>query len=228
MTLKKALYSGVLILLPLIILFNGGLPNKNTASAAEEIPYASNFTLETLHKELPEDSTAEMIENLSFSGEVRPRDEIDIFPDIQGKIRELRVDVGDEVKPEQILALVDPSRAGMNYNYSPIRSSIHGTITAVYAALGSQIAPGQPLCQVGTLEHLEVDIYVPEGSIGILYEGMKGIVSSPVLPGLHEAMQLKRISPIVDPISRSLKAVFIPLRQSGELKAGMFVDLTLE
>ena len=165
---------------------------------------------------------------LNFSGEVRPRDEVDVFPDTQGKIRELRVEVGDEVQPDQILALVDPSRAGMNYNYSPVRSSIRGTVTAVYAAPGSHITPGQPLCRVGTLEHLEVDIHVPEGSIGILREGMKGVVSSPVIPGLHETMQLKRISPVVDPVSRSLKVVFIPLRQSGELKAGMFVDLTLE
>ncbi len=100
MTFKKSLYSGILILLPLIILFSKGLSSKSMVSAIEETPSVSSSAPEFL----PEKSVAEMMNILSFSGEVRPRDEVDVFPDTQGKIRELRVEVGDEVQSDQILA----------------------------------------------------------------------------------------------------------------------------
>jgi membrane fusion protein (multidrug efflux system) len=152
---------------------------------------------------------------------------VDIFPETQGKIREMRIEAGDIVLSDEILAMIDPSRPGMNYTLSPVRSSIKGTVTAVYTDLGAFITPGQPLCRIGTLSKLEVEVYISEGYIESVYKGMEAIVSSPIIPELSEVLVLSHISPVVDPVSRSMKLVFRPEIKSNRLKAGMFVDLTI-
>lgn len=231
MSVKKIVYLGVLSLLPMILLLNSGFLFRDGALIDDSLisepvviekslinaPVAevSNITIE-VRKEF-----------LHLSGEVRPKDEVDIFPDTQGKVRELRIEAGDSVGSDQILAMIDPSRPGMNYTLSPVKSSISGTVTAVYTDTGAFITAGQPLCRIGTLSKLEVEVYVPEGSIVDVFKGMTATVSSPVLPELNESLVLNHISPVVDPRSRSLKVVFVPENKSSRLKAGMYVDLTI-
>ncbi|MBF9018586.1 MULTISPECIES: efflux RND transporter periplasmic adaptor subunit [unclassified Oceanispirochaeta] len=233
MTVKKMVYIGFLLLLPLILLLNSGflyvegaLHDNSIISESASIE-ESSIQENLLEEEVSALTVEVRTEYLLLSGEVRPMDEVDIFPETQGKVREMRIEAGDSVITDQILAMIDPSRPGMNYTLSPVKSSIRGTVTAVYADPGAFITAGQPLCRIGTLSQLEVEVYVPEGSIDDVYKGMTALVSSPVLPGLNESLVLNQISPVVDPLSRCMKVVFVPEKKSSRLKSGMFVDLTI-
>lgn len=233
MTVKKIVYIGFLLLLPLILLLNSGFLFVEGALHDNPIVSESAIIEESSIMEVFVEDEASVLtvevrtEYLLLSGEVRPRDEVDIFPDTQGKVREMRIEAGDSVVTDQILAMIDPSRPGMNYTLSPVKSSIRGTVTAVYTDPGAFITAGQPLCRIGTLSQLEVEVYVPEGSIDDVYKGMTALVSSPVLPGLNESLVLNHISPVVDSLSRCMKVVFVPEKKSSRLKSGMFVDLTI-
>lgn len=233
MSVKKIVYIGLLPLLPLLIILNSGFLFEESAlldfqdstvssgvDITVDLPGNDNTSVVSEYEEVG-------IEYLLLSGDVRPRDEVDIFPETQGKVRELRVEAGDFVDKDDILAMVDPSRPGMNYTLSPVKSSIRGTVTVVYTDPGAFISPGQPLCRIGTLSELEVEVYVPEASIGDVYKGMKAVASSPVIPELNETLILNHLSPVVDPMSRSMKVVFIPVHKSSRLKSGMYVDLKI-
>lgn len=235
MSVKKIVYIGLLPLLPLLLILNSGfLYREGTLIELQDPQEYSGIDISEDYTDSRRDTfpAAENrsagTEYLLLSGGVRPRDEVDIFPDTQGKIRELRVEAGDFVDADEILAMVDPSRPGMNYILSPVKSSIRGTVTAVFTDPGAFISPGQPLCRVGTLSELEVEVYVPEGFIADVYKGMKADVSSPVIPELNETLVLDQISPVVDPMSRSMKVVFIPENKSSRLKSGMYVDLKIK
>ncbi|MDC7235190.1 MAG: efflux RND transporter periplasmic adaptor subunit [Spirochaetales bacterium] len=243
MSVKKIVYLGFLPLLPLILLLNSGFlledgslenrspENRNGSYAPTAVVKDAGSEAET-SPGTPESVllTTEVSASpacLYLSGEVRPKDVVDIFPDTQGKVRELRIEAGDPVASDQVLAMIDPSRPGMNYTLSPVKSSIRGTVTAVYTDTGAFITPGQPICSVGTLTQLEVDVYIPEGSIDDVRKGMTALAGSPVLPDLNETLVLNRISPVLDPVSRSMKVVFIPESRNTRLKAGMFIDLMI-
>ena len=236
MSVRKMVYLGFLPLLPLILLLNSGFLFDDGAlmddplvseTIVVEQSLLNDPEAENLEAEVSNLTIEVKKEYLHLSGEVRPRDEVDIFPETQGKVREMRIEAGDSVSTNDILAMIDPSRPGMNYTLSPVTSSISGTVTAVYADPGAFITPGQAICRIGTLSQLEVEVYVPEGSIADVYMGMKATVSSPVLPELNESLVLNHISPVVDPMSRCMKVVFVPEEKSSRLKAGMYVDLKI-
>jgi membrane fusion protein, multidrug efflux system len=231
MSVRKIVYLGFLPLLPLILLLNSGFLFNDGALLDNSLMSETTVIEQSLLND-PEVEVSNLTieikkEYLHLSGEVRPRDEVDIFPETQGKVREMRIESGDSVSTDQILAMIDPSRPGMNYTLSPVTSSITGTVTAVYTDPGAFITPGQAICRIGTLSQLEVEVYVPEGSIADVFKGMTAIVSSPVLPELNESLVLNHISPVVDPMSRCMKVVFVPENKSSRLKAGMYVDLTI-
>lgn len=246
MSVKKIVYMVFLPLLPLLLLllnsgflledetllnkpfYKDGIVSEDSLDSGQNQKRVQAIEQTLLTGKASVSLTAEeSTDYLLLSGEVRPRDEVDIFPDTQGKIREMRIKTGDEVSSDQILALVDPSRPGMNYTLSPVKSSIIGTVTAVYTNPGAFITPGQPLCKISTLSQLEIEVYVPEGSIHDVSLGMIGTVSSPVLPELNETLILNHISPVLDSMTRSMKVVFVPVKKKSSLKSGMYIDIKI-
>lgn len=55
---------------------------------------------------------ADLRETLSFTGNVRARNEVDVFPKVFGRIEELQAAVGDRVRAGQVLAVVEHKEIG--------------------------------------------------------------------------------------------------------------------
>ncbi len=226
MSVRKAIYAGLLLLLPLILILSGGFLTDDKAMDGSSSDFPD--PVKVLEEKNQDETDRDEGPVLYLSGEVHPADEVDIFPDTRGKVSEVRIEAGDLVEKNQILAMIDASRPGMNYTLSPVRSTISGTVTAVYSDPGAFIEVSRPVCRIGTLSRLEIDSYVPEAYIEKVYRGMKAQVSSPVIPSLKETLVLSRISPVLDPRTRSMKVVFVPENSENRLKSGMFVDLVLQ
>ncbi|HQF73994.1 MAG TPA: efflux RND transporter periplasmic adaptor subunit, partial [Treponemataceae bacterium] len=147
------------------------------ASAAEEAE-AVVFAVTTVTA-----TRGELNDYLEFGGDVVAKSNLDILPDAAGKIAQVLVSVGDTVKKDQVIAYVDPSRPGMNYEYGPVKSPISGTITAVNVVPGSMVAQQLSIAKVSKMETLEVIMNVPERFVSKVKLDQKAYLKFDAYPG---------------------------------------------
>ncbi len=110
--------------------------------------------------------------------------------------------------------------------YTEVRAPISGTVTARMVNLGDQVQIGQELFNLIDFESIVARIYVPEKHLTELRTGLPANVSAQAAPGLDFACSVKRIAPIVDAKSGTVK-VTVAVGAKPGLRPGMYVDVNL-
>lgn len=222
-TKSAALIAAAILILPLAL---SGCGNKDKeaekakaeAAAQEEAIFAVSTIAAT---------KGELRDYLEFGGDVTAKSNIDILPDTAGKIAEVRVRVGDSVTKNQIIAYVDPSRPGMNYELSPVKAPIAGTITAVNVVAGSMVSPQLSVGKVSKMESLEIGMSVPERFVSKIKEGQKAYLHFDAYPSQVFIAKIIEVSPVLDQSSRTMGAKLALIERDDRIKAGMFARIKL-
>ncbi|MBE6345116.1 MAG: efflux RND transporter periplasmic adaptor subunit [Spirochaetaceae bacterium] len=166
-------------------------------------------------------------EYLEFGGDVIATSSIDILPDATGKLVNIKVSVGDTVQKNQIIAYVDPSRPGMTYEPSPVRSPMTGTITSFPLSSGSMVSPSMSIGKVSTTDDLEISISVAERFVSRIEKGQNALLSFDAYPGEVFTAKVTEVNPVLDTTSRSMG---VKLRQDppdNRIKIGMYCRVKL-
>ncbi len=171
-------------------------------------------------------SRRELSSYIDLSGDVEASVSVDVYPDTAGKLVNLSVRPGTVVRKDQVLASVDPSRPGMNYAASPVKAPISGTVTAVNVDPGMTVSPQVPLVTIGKIDQLVITTQVPERFLYMVAKGQEALISTTASPGLDYLARITGISPVVNPVSRTLEVEFT-LIGNTPVKAGMFVGVRL-
>ena len=79
--------------------------------------------------------------SLSFVGDVKGEEEVDVFPKASGKLSDLKVKEGDRVKKNQVVALVDRDVDGVRFELLEVLSPLDGIVEMVYLDEGAQVSP---------------------------------------------------------------------------------------
>lgn len=167
-----------------------------------------------------------MEELVSLAGEVTATGQVNVVPETNGLLTRILVNPGDRVGTHQIIAWVDPSRPGMSYAESPVRSKRSGTVTSVPAVAGNKVSVQSVIAQVGNLERLEVETRVPEKHLGSLETGMEGRIISRAYPDNVVGARVTEMAPVVDPRSRTVLVTLEPSSNST-LRPGQSVSVEL-
>lgn len=166
-------------------------------------------------------------EYLEFGGDVIATSSIDILPDATGKLVNIKVSVGDTVQKNQIIAYVDPSRPGMTYEPSPVRSPMTGTITSFPLSSGSMVSPSMSIGKVSTTDDLEISISVAERFVSRIEKGQNALLSFDAYPDEVFTAKVTEVNPVLDTTSRSMG---VKLRQDppdNRIKIGMYCRVKL-
>ncbi len=174
-----------------------------------------------------EAAKGELKDYLEFGGDVAAKSNIDILPDAAGKISEVRVSVGDRVERNQVIAYVDPSRPGMKYEMSPVKSPIAGTITAVNVVPGSMVTQQISVGKVSKMEELEISMNVPERFVSKIKRGQYAYLRFDAYPGDVFIAKISEISPVLDTSSRTMAVKLELTERDPRIKAGMFARVKL-
>lgn len=168
----------------------------------------------------------ELSSYLDLSGDVEASVSVDVYPDTAGILSSINVELGSYVRKNQVIALIDLAKPGMNYAANPVKAPISGTITALNVDQGTTVSPQVPLVKIGQLDSLIVTTQVPERFIYMINPDQRALITTTALPGKRFNAQVSSISPVVNPVSRTLG---IKLIFSGDsaVKAGMFVGIRL-
>jgi multidrug efflux pump subunit AcrA (membrane-fusion protein) len=166
-------------------------------------------------------------DSLLLSGEVKARTEVSIFSTVPGKVQEILAREGAPVEKDRVLCYIDRSEAGLTYAPTPVKSTITGVIKEVLVETGAWITPQSPLFQVVDMDTVEVVAHVPERDVGRVTIGLPARLTVIAHPGRVFDGTVSRLSPVVDPVSRTREArVRIP-NPGHLLKPGMFGEVRI-
>jgi len=111
-------------------------------------------------------------------------------------------------------------------SYTEVRAPISGIVTNRLVNLGDHITINQHLFDIVDFDTIVARIYVPERELKRLSTGQKARLFSDSLGGEARHGQVKRIAPIVDPRSGTVKVTVGIPRYQG-LLPGMYVEVEL-
>ena len=217
----------VLIVAALIFIPSFLMGKKNNAFPAQVV---SNpvFTVRTENAEI-----RTLQAYIEVNANIVSEDQVVIVPDAAGKLVSMQVGLGDVVQQGVLIAEVDPSRPGTDYSLSPVYAPVSGMVVTTPLAVGSTVSTATPLMTIAVNGAVEIEALIPEREVGQLHTGLQAEVRLEAFPGEIFAATLTRLSPVVDPVSRTKK---ITLHFNGQtngsgdqrINPGMFVRVKLK
>ncbi len=159
---------------------------------------------------------------LEFGGDVASVNEVMVLPDQGGKITNILVKVGDMVKKDQVIAYVNPLRAGVVYNDSPVKAPISGRITSLPVTVGSTVSQSSSVAKVARTDELEIRINIAERFISRITNGQSATVTFDAYPSIVFGAKVFEVSPVLDTSTRTMGVKLRLNPPDSRVKVGMY------
>ncbi len=131
-----------------------------------------------------------------------------------------------EARVEQLRAA--RRAAGQRRDRTVIRAPADGMVALLAVDDGDMVSPQMPVCLLVQMDQVDVHFSVVESDYVRLEVGMTVTVTPPALPDLHRAGQITRISPVLDPLTRTA-TVEVRLDNPGHtLRPGMVAEVAID
>jgi multidrug efflux pump subunit AcrA (membrane-fusion protein) len=204
-----------------LLLFPSLLAGDDAAVLAEDAP-APVYSVKTALAQ-----TRTLRSYLEVNGDIVSDRQVRVFPETGGKLVSIRVSLGSLVRQGDLIAEVNPSRPGVQYQLSPVYAPISGTISAAPLAAGSTVSQGDTIAVISVIENLQIEALIPEREVGQLKTGLKANVTLQAWPGEIFTASVERVSPVLDPASRTKKIVLSFDKNDPRINAGMFARVAI-
>ncbi|MDR1466533.1 MAG: efflux RND transporter periplasmic adaptor subunit [Treponema sp.] len=165
--------------------------------------------------------------SIIVNGDVLAGKEVSIYPSVAGKLASTRFKPGETVSRGQVLAMVNPSRPGEVYEQSPVVSTIDGTVLSVQANTGDTVTTNTAVYVVGDISNIVVESFVPERFSASIHEGLVASVSFEAIRGEYFTATVSELSPVLDPLSRTMRIRLHFTQKDARIKPGMFAQANL-
>jgi multidrug efflux pump subunit AcrA (membrane-fusion protein) len=164
---------------------------------------------------------------IALSGDIISDSSVDAYSEAAGKVAEVYVSVGQRVARGQRIAAVDPSRPGMDFQWSFVTAPISGTVISLTAQVGMTISQAVPLVRISGGTGLEIRLYVAERFISKMAVNLPCEIGLDAWPGDVFRGSIRELAPIVDPASRTMEVKVSVTNPGSRLKAGMFAKVRI-
>lgn len=214
------------IILLVILIFVLSCGKRNTSNKSIQVKSLDN--VETIFAV----STTKVIKGeinnyMELNGEVKTKIEVDVYPDVMGKLVNLFVSVGSYVEKGTIIAEIDPSKPGMTYEFSPVRASISGTVIYLPVQIGSTVSQQTSIARIGVLKDIKIVSFISEKYISKIKIKLPVIIKLEAYPEESFKGLISEISPVVDPQTRMLEIKITLENMDLRVKPGMFAKLKI-
>ena len=142
---------------------------------------------------------------------------------LEGDARQRLILVG--FAPEDIVELEARKRP---LEFLTVRAPIDGYVGKRTAQVGSFVTPGQELYEIANLTNVWVLADVYEVDIGRIRIGQRANLTLQALPGRSFTGKVSFLYPAVNPTSRTMQTRIVVPNAKGELRPGMYADVTLD
>lgn len=128
----------------------------------------------------------------------------------------------ESLKYDKDSASVALSIAKLDLDHVVIRAPISGVISKRMVQKGNVVNINQSSFEITSLNPLQADLYIPERELNKIKTGQVAQVLFDALKGTKVVAVVKRISPIIDSKTGTLKTTLEIDNSNGNLKPGMF------
>jgi multidrug efflux pump subunit AcrA (membrane-fusion protein) len=164
---------------------------------------------------------------IEVNGNIVNENQVVVMSDVAGKLASMKVSLGSRIQKGALMAEVDPSRPGTAYSLSPVYAPISGTVISNPLAVGSKVFTDRALLTLATAGSVKIEAAIPEREVGRLSTGLRADVFLEAFPGEVFAAEVIRLSPVVDPVSRTKQIILAFIREDSRINPGMFARIKL-
>lgn len=117
--------------------------------------------------------------------------------------------------------------ADLDFRYASIRTPISGVVSERLIKIGNMVLPNQNVFRVAGLDPLIAILHVPERQLGKLRIGLAAQLAVDACAKEPFTGRIKRISPVIDPATGTVKVTIEVRDPSRRLKPGMFARINI-
>ena len=117
--------------------------------------------------------------------------------------------------------------AELELKYTSIRTPIRGVVAERLIKIGNMVLPNQSVFHVSGLNPLIAILHVPERQLGKLRVGLSTQLSIDAMGNKLVTGRIKRISPVIDPATGTVKITIEVRDPSARLRPGMFARVQI-
>jgi multidrug efflux pump subunit AcrA (membrane-fusion protein) len=200
----------------------GGGPGRGGGGAPGSPGAGAVFTVRTADAEI-----RSLQSYIEINGDIVSAQQVTVMPETAGKLVSVRAELGLRVTKGTLVAEVDPSRPGSVYSLSPVYAPVSGMVVTTPAVEGSTVSTATALFTIAVGEDIEIEALIPEREVGQLRTGLRAEIRLEAFPGEVFIAELVRLSPVVDPVSRTKKVTLRFLADDRRINPGMFARVKL-
>ena len=169
----------------------------------------------------------ELQEVLQFTGDIRGRNQVLVYPKVTGKLIEYKVEEGTSVEKGDAIALIDRDVTGFKFEPAPVEASISGVVVKTYLDQGDSVSPQAPIAVVADMDKVKVKIEIVEVDYPKVKVDQTAKIIVDAYPDKEFTGILFKFSALVDPNTRTATAEIIIPNPEHLLVPGMFARISL-
>jgi len=172
--------------------------------------------------------TGTVIRSTNLVGTLVGEQQVTVMPKVTGRVTEVARGEGSYVKAGDPILYIVNDIPGMDYRPGPVLSPIDGVVGKVNVEVGQTAAPGMPVATIASYSNrIRVKAAVSDADLPYVKTGATADVSISALPDQVFSGRVTRISPIVDPASRSATVEITLSNSQHRLVPGMTASVRL-
>lgn len=163
-----------------------------------------------------------------FTGVIRAKEEVKVYPRVEGKIDQKLIAKGDSVEKGQLLFTIDRDIVGYRFEKARVDSPISGRVGLVYVDTGQQVGPQLPLALVQNDSIVKAKVWAGERDYPLLKKGQVVYLKVGSYPGRYFEGKVSEVSPFFDSETHTALIKIEVANPERELKPGMFAEVKIK
>ena len=173
-------------------------------------------------------SKGSLSQYIRFAGDIHGEDEATVYPKATGILLKNTVTEGEFVRKGSIIALIDRNEVGYKFNKYPVESPLTGIVGRLLLARGETVYPQTPVAIIADIGRVKIKINISEKDLGYISHGQEAKVIVDTYPKEGFIGYINKISPMLDPQTRTCPSEIIVDNTGHRLKPGMFAHVEMK
>jgi len=218
--MKKVVIVLVLVALAALVGYRAYVNYSAKKAAARQPVAAEVVPVETA---LP--STMEIMDKIRASANIQAMAEITLYSKVNGKIVRNLVQLGSVVEPGQTVAVVSRDEVGFTFKDFDVKSDVKGVVSHLLQNPGAAVNPAVPLMTLVDIDRVKAVAAVDEKKIRFITIGRTAGLTLEAYPGETFQARVTNISPVANPVSRTIDVELTLPNPGYRLKPGMYSEV---
>lgn len=152
---------------------------------------------------------------------------VQVFPETMGRVTKIFIKEGSYVsRGDRIIGLKNEA-VGFEFEEAYITAPISGTVAKILADIGSTVGPQMPVALIVDISRIKVSFNAPEADAQCFKINGKVSVHLDAIPGKDFNGYITEISPVVDPLTKTVGIKAVVESPGSGLKPGMTARVTV-